>query len=88
MFEGSIYETLNIVNKYNIENLKIYINVNGYSALAKFDTFEIIQKIKNLYSNIEIRLTDYVYKKFPFVNGLAGHYNLLTEKEMEIIQNA
>jgi len=88
MFEGSIYETLNIVNKYKIENLKVYINVNGYSALAAFDKFEIIQKIKNLYSNIEIRLTDYVYKKFPFVNGLAGHYNLLTEKEMEIIKNA
>jgi transketolase len=88
MFEGSIYETFNILNKYNITNLKIYANVNGYSALAKFDKYEIIQKLKNLYSNIEIRLTDYVYEKFPFVQGLAGHYSLLTEKEMEVIKNA
>ena len=88
MFEGSIYETLNIVNKYKINNLKIYINVNGYSALAVFDKYEIVQKIKNLYSNIEVRLTDYVYNKFPFVKGLAGHYDLLTEKDMELIENA
>ena len=88
MFEGSIYETFNILNKYDIKNLKIYANVNGYSALAKFNKYEIIQKLKNLYSNIEIRLTDYVYEKFPFVEGLAGHYNLLSEKEMEIIKNA
>lgn len=88
MFEGSIYETLNIVNKYKINNLKIYININGYSALAVFDKHEIIQKIKNLYSNVEIRLTDYVYNKFPFVKGLAGHYDILTEEDMELIENA
>lgn len=88
MFEGSIYETFNIISKYNITNLKIYANVNGYSALAKFDKYQIIQKLKNLYANIEIRLTDYIYEKFPFASGLAGHYNLLTEKEMETIKNA
>jgi len=88
MFEGSIYETLNIVNKYKIDNLKIYINVNGYSALAVFDKCEIIQKIKNLYSDVEVRLTDYVYNKFPFVKGLAGHYDILTQKDMELIENA
>jgi len=88
MFEGSIYETLNFVKKYKIDNLKIYANVNGYSALAQFNIFDIIQNLKNLYSNIEIRTTDYVYNEFPFVKGLDGHYNTLTEKEMEIIKNA
>lgn len=88
MFEGSIYETLNIVNKYKIDNLKIYININGYSALAVFDKCEIIQKIKNLYSDVEVRLTDYVYNKFPFIKGLAGHYDILTQKDMELIENA
>lgn len=88
MFEGSIYETFNIVNKYKVDNLKIYANVNGYSALAKFDKCEIIQKLKNLHKDIQIRLTDYIYEKFPFVNGLAGHYSLLTDKEMETIKNA
>lgn len=88
MFEGSIYETLNFVKKYKVDNLKIYVNVNGYSALAKFDVFDIVQNLKNLYSNIEIRITDYVYKKFPFVKGLDGHYNLLTNEEMELIKNA
>lgn len=88
MFEGSIYETFNIVNKYKVDNLKIYANVNGYSALAKFDKCEVIQKLKNLHKDIQIRLTDYIYEKFPFVNGLAGHYSLLTDKEMETIKNA
>jgi transketolase len=88
MFEGSIYETFNIVNKYKVDNLKIYANVNGYSALAKFDKCEIIQKLKNLHKDIQIRLTDYIYEKFPFANGLAGHYSLLTDKEMETIKNA
>lgn len=81
MFEGSIYETFNIVNKYNINNLKIYANVNGYSALAEFDAYEIIQKLKNLHQKIEIRLTNYVYEKFPFVKGLSGHYSLMSTEE-------
>jgi transketolase len=81
MFEGSIYETFNIINKYKINNLKIYANVNGYSALAEFDKYEIIQKLKNLHQNIEIRLTDYIYQKFSFVKGLSGHYNLLLQED-------
>lgn len=81
MFEGSVYETFNIVNKYNINNLKIYANVNGYSALAELSVDEVIQKLKNLHQKIEIRLTNYIYEKFPFVKGLSGHYSLISTEE-------
>ena len=32
---------------------------------------------------MQIVFTDYIYKKFKFLNGLSGHYNTLTEKDID-----
>lgn len=88
MFEGSIYESFNLITKNKINNIKVYCNVNGYSALSSLDIPDIIYKLKSLYQDIQIKLTNNIYQKFSFLSGLSGHYNILTEKEMEEIKNA
>jgi|APGre2960657404_1045060.scaffolds.fasta_scaffold01211_3 transketolase len=82
-FEGSVYESLNLIHKYKIKNLKTYCNVNGYSALCDLDKLEISERLKNLMPEMQIVFTDYIYKKFKFLNGLSGHYNTLTEKDID-----
>ncbi len=68
--EGSIYESANVIRKYKIDNLKIYINFNYFSA---YDTIEdwMQWNIIHLFPKFEIRYTnveDYGLK------GLSAHY--------------
>lgn len=72
--EGSIWESLNLKTKYNIQNLKVYVNLNGFSALEPINIKELSLKLKILDKDIQIRNTNYIYKKFPFLNGVDGHY--------------
>jgi len=69
-FEGTIWESANIIRKFGITNLKVYLNYNGYSA---YDTVEywmienmkhIMPDIKVVYTNVE----DYG------LSGLSAHY--------------
>lgn len=71
MFEGSIYECSTFVNKYNIENLKIYMNYNGLSAYDTINKGQVAVVKKMFGKNLKICKTD--VKKFGF-KGLDAHY--------------
>lgn len=80
-WEGSIHESLNTKNKYNVDNLKVYCNINGFSALEPVNVSDIIYKLSVLDKNIQIRLTD--HKELPFLNGVESHYHVLNKEEYE-----
>jgi transketolase N-terminal domain/subunit len=77
IFEGSIYESSNLIKKFDINNLKIYINLNGYSALSKLNIKTIKKMAKFLFPNCIVKNTSNIYSKFDFLKGLDGHYCLL-----------
>lgn len=83
MFEGSIYESFNLISKYNIDNIKVYCNINGHSALASFDVASICDRLKNLHKNAEPRVTNDIYIRFPFLAGVQGHYRVLTHEDIQ-----
>jgi transketolase len=69
-FEGSVYEAANVIRKYDIKNLKVYLNFNRLSA---YDTIEgwMLSNILRIFPVIEVRQTsveDYG------LNGLSAHY--------------
>jgi len=69
-FEGSVYEAANVIRKYNITNLKLYLNCNWFSAYDIVPDW-MIWNIIHLFPEIEIRYTnveDYGLK------GLSAHY--------------
>lgn len=69
-FEGVVYEVSNVIKKYDIENLKLYINFNGWGA------YDIIEKmhlevIKTMFPQMIIfqtKVSDYGFK------GQESHY--------------
>jgi transketolase len=69
-FEGSIWEAANVIRKYHIVNLKVYLNYNGLSA------YDIVGKrmvglMCEMLPSIEVRYTkveDYG------LEGLSAHY--------------
>jgi transketolase len=73
MYEGSIYEAANVIKKYNVINLKIYFNVNRFSAYDSIEDW-MVWNILHLFpseSYLNIRYTnveDYGLK------GLSAHY--------------
>lgn len=86
-YEGSIYETLNIKSKYRIHNLKIFVNMNGFSGLEAIETSRFRRILESLDSEIKIIDTSYIYTQFPFLDDVRGHYQNLTEKDWEWINN-
>jgi transketolase len=74
--EGSMYEAINVINKYNIENIKIYVNFNGWGAydhIAKLNLPEC-KAVKIIYTSME----------FPFLKGQDAHYHVMTEDEYKL----
>jgi transketolase len=88
IFEGSIYESFNIIVKEKINNLNVFLNLNGYSALAELDKDRIYRIAKTLLPNIEVRLTTSIYKKIPLIDGVQGHYKVLSLNDFEVLKNA
>lgn len=69
-FEGSVWESLNIIRKYNITNLRLYLNYNGWSAYDAVEPW-MIENVKMLMPSIRVRETkveDYG------LSGLSAHY--------------
>lgn len=69
-FEGLIFETANVIRKYNVNNLKVYINWNKFSA---YDTVPdwMLTNIITIFPEINVRHTnveDYG------LTGLSAHY--------------
>lgn len=72
--EGSVWESFLIKSKFKIENLKLFVNENGFSA---YDDGWITMRQPEI-KTIDTR---HVYDEFKFLNGLEAHYHVLTRKE-------
>lgn len=68
--EGTIWEVANVIKKYNVDNLKIYCNWNGWGAYDKTMQFtRLMLLIMFLHIRIfETDVTDYGFK------GQEAHY--------------
>lgn len=71
--EGSIHEAIRIKHEYGVDNLKIYMNHNGWAAFRE--------------AHIGFVPVDVVVKntvfEFPFLKGQQAHYYLMTEKDYQ-----
>lgn len=78
-FEGSIWESLSIIDEFNLSNVKVYVNINGYSAYKEMDKDKLINKLKAFLPSINIRLTD--FSGIEFLHGILAHYKTINEQE-------
>lgn len=72
--EGSVYEALHCQSKYDVTNLKIYCNNNGWSAYEK--TYGVFVNVENC---------DTSSHRFMQKYGQEAHYIILTPEQYEEI---
>jgi transketolase len=87
--EGSVWESLNIIQENKIMNLMVFININGFGAYRKINK----QLLKScLLAHIPDVCHNFVFwdrwdktvGNFPFLkNDLSDHYSVLTQEEYD-----
>ncbi|MFZ5845289.1 MAG: thiamine pyrophosphate-dependent enzyme, partial [Patescibacteria group bacterium] len=78
--EGSIWEALRIKSELKVDNLKIFVNCNSYSAYGKINADILEQRLKAFCPDIQFIKTD-VDKLPESFRGLKAHYKTIDTKE-------
>lgn len=75
MSEGSSWEALRLIEDLSLQNIKIYTNFNGYSAVAKVNSDTLTARMRGFIRivPIEFRYTE----NGEGFDGVQGHYRVL-----------
>jgi transketolase N-terminal domain/subunit len=79
MAEGCCWESLNIAGDQRLENLRVTVNANGFSAYNKVDVDLLDLRMQYFYPSLVIKTNMF---KFPgWLNGVDGHYQKIDTEE-------
>ena len=77
--EGSIWESLAFIHKHRLDNLHIYVNINGMGAYDYIDTENLKNRLRAFLPNINIRESS--IPDYGFAKGLLSHYYVLKPED-------
>ena len=78
MAEGACWEALKIAGDQRLENLRIVVNCNGYSAYNSVDTDLLDLRMQYFYPSLCIKTNMFKYPKE--LQGVDGHYSHVPEE--------
>jgi transketolase len=83
--EGSVWEALAFCKNQNIKNIKIHVNINGFSAYDAVDRNYLADRLKIFFPDINIHQTT----NPEYLGGLNAHYHIMKNAtEVDNIINA
>ena len=77
--EGSIWEALRFAHENKLNNLKIYVNANGWSAYDAVDVDYLEERINAFHPDVQFCRT--TVKHFGLNDDITAHYDNLTEEQ-------
>jgi len=77
--EGSVWEALRFIYEAKLDNLEVYVNVNGMIAYDFIDKEYIINRLRAFLPRINIRETE--PPKWPWAEGILTHYYVLKPED-------
>jgi transketolase len=77
--EGSIWESLRFIQENNLNNIEIYVNINGYAAYDKVDVKYLTDRLVTFLPKINLEFT--TVNQYPFLRGLNAHYHVMSEDD-------
>ena len=75
--EGSIWESLKTIVEESINNVEVFVNINGLCAYKEVDQDYISTRLKAFLPTINLRYT--TVEQYPFLKGLNAHYHIMNE---------
>jgi transketolase len=81
--EGSVWEALRFIYDQNIQNIEIYVNINGYAAYDKINIEYLSKRLNSFLPNINIRYTS--VNQYSFLKGINAHYHVMSEEDYKSI---
>jgi transketolase len=79
--EGSVWEALRFIYEAKLDNLEVYVNVNGMIAYDFIDRDYITQRLKAFLPRINIYNTE--PPQWAFAEGILTHYYVLKPEDYE-----
>jgi transketolase len=79
--EGSVWESLKTIHEQNIDNIEVFVNVNGYAAYMEVDTAYLTDRLISFLPRIKLRFT--TVEQLPFLKGLNAHYHVMSDTDFE-----
>ena len=76
--EGSVWESLKTIQELQINNIEVFVNINGVCAYKEVDRDYITQRLRTFLPNINLRYS--TVEQYPFLKGLNAHYHVMTEE--------
>lgn len=80
--EGAFYEAVRFADHQRLDNLRVYININGWGALQAIRKHEVCDMARRVNPNVQCRMTDFVASNregrlihVPFLVGQGAHYH-------------
>ena len=83
--EGSIWESLKTIQELNINNIEVFVNINGLCAYKEVDIDYMSIRLKSFLPRIELRYT--TVEQYPFLKGLNAHYHVMSEENYNQVIN-
>lgn len=80
--EGSVWEALSFIQRQKLD-VKIYVNMNGFCAYDTIDKDYLRTRLKAFLPDIKIFETR--VPKFDKIDGLKGHYHVISKEDKDII---
>ena len=79
--EGSVWEALAYIHKANLNNCKVHVNINGYSAYDSVNKWYLWLRLKAFDWRTRVWFTQ--NPDFTFLKGLQAHYHVLSNEDKE-----
>jgi transketolase len=83
--EGSIWEALKTIKEESIDNIEVFVNVNGYAAYKEVDQAYLVNRLQSFLPRIKICYT--TVEQYPFLKGLNAHYHVMSEDNYNEVTN-
>ena len=81
--EGSVWEALSFINRNNIHNITVYVNMNGYCAYDTIDQEYLKTRLESFLPRIKIFKTN--VPDYSKIEGLKGHYHVISQEDKDNI---
>lgn len=84
--EGSIWEGLRYIKESKLDNIKVYININGYAAYDAIDVDYLEKRLTAFLPEINLRRTNVSH--YSFLCGLNAHYHIMKEEDYKEVMES